>query len=162
MTTTPTGRGGRRALGPGAARVLSDTVRAPRTPPSWSPAAVDAALHGVLQEYGQRAEAWRDAFEGLDEDLLAEAASEARAFHADPAGAVDELVRSLLHELAGWQQAIRALGRDLTAAAQDRPLPEWVADAGRTEDVRWRQARTALLEAVARALPAGQPEERPW
>ncbi|MFD7987724.1 hypothetical protein ACFV4M_30725 [Kitasatospora indigofera] len=104
----------------------------------------------MLQEYGQRSEAWRDAFEGPDEDLLAEAASEARSFHADPVAAVDELLRSLLHELAGWQQAIRVLGRDLTEAAQERSQPGWTADASRTEDVRWRQARTALLEAVAR------------
>ncbi|MFE2414986.1 hypothetical protein ACFXDE_42345 [Kitasatospora sp. NPDC059408] len=156
----------RRALGPGADRVLADTVRAPRTPPPWSPAAVDATLHAVLEEFEQRVEPWREAFEGLDEDVLAEAAIEARSFGADPAGAVDELVRGLFGQLDRWQQAIGDLGRRLTAAAQDRPLPAWAADAGRTEDVRWRQARQALIEAVARHhhghLPTGPPDNRPW
>ncbi|MFJ6384628.1 hypothetical protein ACIQI7_32055 [Kitasatospora sp. NPDC092039] len=157
----------RRALGPGAERVLTDAVRAPRTPPPWSPQAVDAALHAVVEEFEQRAAVWREAFEGLDEDVLAEAAVEARAFGADPAGAVDELVRGLYGQLAVWQAAIGDLGRALTAAAQDRPLPEWAADAGHTEDVRWRQARQALLEAVTRhhhggVLPAWPPDDRPW
>ncbi|MGW2402869.1 hypothetical protein ACWCYY_40665 [Kitasatospora sp. NPDC001664] len=160
------GRAGRRALGPVADRVLADTVSAPRRPPPWSAAAVDAALHEVLQAFEERAERWREDFEGLDEDLLAEAAGEARTLGADPAAAVDQLVRSLLRELAAWQEAIGVLGRDLTAAAQERPLPGWAADAGRTEDVRWRQARTALLEAIARhhhgTLPAAEPEDRPW
>ncbi|MFE5586080.1 hypothetical protein [Kitasatospora sp. NPDC056531] len=113
----------RRALGPGTDRVLADTVRAPRTPPPWSPTAVDTALRTLLDAFQQTTEPWRDAFEGLDEDVLAE-------------------------------------------AAQDRPLPEWAADAGRTEDVRWRRARQALIEAVARHhrghLPAGPPDDRPW
>ncbi|OKI25158.1 hypothetical protein A6A07_31720 [Streptomyces sp. CB03911] len=145
--------------------MLADTVRAPRTPPSWSPAAVEAALQGVLEEYGQRAQAWRDAFEGLDEDLLAEAATEARVFGRDQVAAVDHLVRDLTAQLTRWQQAIDRLADDLAKAAQGRPLPEHVADTGRIEDVRWRQARSALLEAVARhhhgALPA-VPGDRPW
>ncbi|MFJ6384606.1 hypothetical protein ACIQI7_31945 [Kitasatospora sp. NPDC092039] len=156
----------RRALGPGAARVLADTVRAPRTPPPWSPAAVETALHTVLEEFEQRAEPWRETFEDLDEDVLAETAAEARVFETDPARAVDELVRGLYGQLADWQAAIGDLGRALTAAAQDRPLPEWAANAGRTEDVRWRRARLALLEAVARHhhghLPAAVPDDRPW
>ncbi|MFI5534172.1 hypothetical protein ACIA8O_37110 [Kitasatospora sp. NPDC051853] len=105
-------------------------------------------------------------FEGLDEDVLAEAAGEARLLGADPAAAVDELVRSLLRGLGACQEAIGALGRGLVAAAQDRPLPGWAADAGRTEDVRWHQARTALLEAVLLyhhgVLPIGDQEGRPW
>ncbi|MEV0537223.1 hypothetical protein [Kitasatospora sp. NPDC050463] len=117
MTTTPSRRA-RRALGPGAARVLADTVRPPRTPPPWSPAAVEAALHAVLERFEQRAEPWREAFEGLDEDVLAEAAAEARAFSTDPAAAVDQLVRGLLLELDQWQQAISALGADLTATGR--------------------------------------------
>ncbi|MGE7437044.1 hypothetical protein [Kitasatospora sp. NPDC001175] len=159
-------RTARRGLAPGAGRVLSTTVRPPRTPLPWSPAALDAGLHTILAAYEETAAPWRDAFEDLDEDVFAEAAAEARAFGTDPAAAVDELVRSLLLQLTDWQQAIGALGRDLTAAAQGRPLPGWAADVGRTEDVRWRQARTALLEAVARhhhgALPAGAPDDRPW
>ncbi|MBP0453926.1 hypothetical protein J5Y04_30945 [Kitasatospora sp. RG8] len=159
-------RTARRGLAPGAGRVLSAAVRPPRTPLPWSPAALDTELHTVLAAYDEAAAPWREAFEELDEDALAEAAAEARAFGTDPVAAVDELVRSLLHQLTDWQQAIGALGRDLTAAAQERPLPEWAADAGRTEDVRWRQARTALLEAVARhhhgALPDDAPEGRPW
>ncbi|MFJ9953394.1 hypothetical protein [Kitasatospora sp. NPDC091207] len=75
-------------------------------------------------------------------------------------------MRSLLHQLTDWQQAIGALGRDLTAAAQERPLPDWAADAGRTEDIRWRQTRTALLEAVARHHHGGPAPaagtDRPW
>ncbi|MFE4397927.1 MULTISPECIES: hypothetical protein [Streptomycetaceae] len=156
----------RRALGPGADRALSDTIRSPRTPPPWSPAAVDTALRTAWEEFEQRAEPWRDAFDGLDEDVLAEAAAEARSFGTDPAGAVDELVRGLLLELDHWQHAIGELGLRLTAAAQDRPLPAWAADAGRTEDVRWRQARQALIEAVARhhhgPLPTAVPDDRPW
>ncbi|QNE73242.1 hypothetical protein F0344_34320 [Streptomyces finlayi] len=46
----------------------------------------------------------------LDEDVLAEAAAEARAFGAGPAAAVDELVRGLLGQLADWQQSIGELG----------------------------------------------------
>ncbi len=138
----------------------------PRTPPPWSPAAVAAALRTLLERFEEAAESWRDTFEGLDEDVLGEAASEARAFGADPVAAVDELVRDLLGRLDHWHQAIDTLARALTAAAQDRPLPEWAADAGRIEDVRWRQARAALLEAVARHhhghLPGGAPQERPW
>ncbi|MER8103916.1 hypothetical protein [Kitasatospora sp. NPDC094016] len=156
----------RRALGPGAARVLADTVRSPRIPPPWSPAAVDAALRTVWEEFERRAEPWRDAFDDLDEDVLAEAAAEARSFGTDPAGAVDELVRGLLLELDHWQDAIGELGRRLTASAQDRPLPQWAADAGLAEDVRWRRARQALLEAVARHhhghLPGEGPDDRPW
>ncbi|MFF4385114.1 hypothetical protein [Kitasatospora sp. NPDC001547] len=167
-TAGPGARPGRarRALGPGAELVLADTVRAPRTPPPWSPAAVDNALRTALEEFEQRAEPWRDAFEGLDEDVLAEAATEARSFGGDPAGAVDELVRGLYGQLDHWQQAIGELGSRLTPAAQERPLPNFAADAGRTEDVRWRQARQALLEAVARhhhgPLPGGPPDDRPW
>ncbi|MFJ6774827.1 hypothetical protein ACIQOV_28375 [Kitasatospora sp. NPDC091257] len=146
--------------------MLSATIRPPRTSPPWSPAAVEAKLHAVLELFEQRAEPWREAFEDLDEDVLAETAAEARAFGTDPAGAVDRLVRGLLLELADWQQAISALGADLTAAAQDRPLPELAADAGRTEDVRWRRARAALLEAVARHhhghLPTEAGGDRPW
>ncbi|ARF83197.1 hypothetical protein ACIG0C_30025 [Kitasatospora aureofaciens] len=115
----------------------------------------------MLEEFEQTAEPWREAFEDLDEDVLAETAAEARSFGADPAAAVDELVRALLGQLDHWQQAIGEVGRALTAAAQERPLPEWAADAGRTEDVRWRRARQALLEAIARhhhgTLPAGRP-----
>ena len=54
----------------------------------------------------------------------------------------------------------------LTAAAQDRPLHECAADAGRTANVRRRQALQALLEAVAfhhhGALPAEVPADRAW
>ncbi|MFD5922537.1 hypothetical protein ACFVYP_38325 [Kitasatospora sp. NPDC058201] len=109
---------------------------------------------------------WREAFEDLDEDALAETAAEARTSGTDPARAVDEPVRGLLGQLADWQAAIGELGRALTAAAQDRPLPDWAADAGRTQDVRWRRARTALLEAVARhhhgTVPTEPSADRPW
>ncbi|MFJ9953615.1 hypothetical protein [Kitasatospora sp. NPDC091207] len=156
----------RRALGPGAARVLTDTVRAPRTPPPWSPATLDAGLRGVLDAYEEAAAPRREAFEDLDEDVLAEAAAEARAFGTDPNGAVDALVRGLLLQLTEWQRTIDALGRDLTAAARERPLPAWAADAGRTEDIRWHQARTALLEAVTRHHHGGPAPVagtgRPW
>ncbi|MEU4302874.1 hypothetical protein [Kitasatospora aureofaciens] len=130
----------RRALGPGATRVLADTVRAPRTPPPWSPAAVDAALRTAWKEFERRA---GPSFEGLDEDVLAEAAAEARAFGTEPASAVDELVHGLLRELDHWQRAIGEFGRWLTTAAQDRPHPDFAADAGRAEDVHWRRARQA-------------------
>lgn len=156
----------RRALGPGAARVLTDTVRAHpalrrrgHRPPSKAPCT-------PCWRSSRTAEPWREAFEELDEDVLAETAAEARVFGTDPARAVDELVRGLLGQLIGWQSAIGGLGRRLTSAAQDRPLPEWAVDASRTEDVRWRGARQALLEAVARrhhgTLPAGPPDDRPW
>ncbi|MER7708644.1 hypothetical protein ABTX81_37915 [Kitasatospora sp. NPDC097605] len=142
----------------------SATVGPPRAP--WSPGALDAGLHAVLAAYAEAAAPWREAFEDLDEDVLAEAAAEARTFDSDPVAAVDTLVRGLLLQLTDWQRAIGALGRDLAAAAQDRPLPMWAADAGRAKDVRWRQARQALLEAVARhhhgLLPDGEPGDRPW
>lgn len=89
---------------------------------------------------------WREALEDLDEDVLAEAGAEARP----SAAAVDELVRGLLGQLADWQQPIGELGRALTTANEGRPLPGWSTDAGRTEDIGWRLARTTLLEAVAR------------
>ncbi|KOV13304.1 hypothetical protein ADK60_29865 [Streptomyces sp. XY431] len=166
MTPPPPTRRARRALGPGADRVLADTVRTPRTPPPWSPAAVAGALRAELERFEATAEPWRDAFDGLDEDVLAEAASEARAFGADPAAAVDHLVSELRQRLADWQDAIGELGRELTAAAQDRPLPEWAADAGRTEDVHRRRARQALLEAIARhhhgPVPDEEPDDKPW
>ncbi|MFE7490122.1 hypothetical protein [Kitasatospora sp. NPDC057541] len=167
MTPPPTRRA-RRALGPGAAQALNDAVRAPRTPPPWSPQTVDATLRGVLDRFEAATETagWRDAFDGLDEDVLAEAAAEARAFGADPAAAVDHLVGELRRQLAAWQQAIGELGRALTAAAQDRPPPDWAADAGRTEDDRRRRARQALLEAITRhhhgPLPCEEPDNRPW
>ncbi|MGI5484731.1 hypothetical protein [Streptomyces lavendofoliae] len=91
----------------------------------------------------------REALEDLDEDVLAKAAAEARAFGADPAAAV-ELVRGLLGRLADWQQSIGELGCALTTAAERRPLPGWSTDAGRAEDIGWRQARATLLEAAAR------------
>ncbi|MDY0812985.1 hypothetical protein [Kitasatospora purpeofusca] len=100
MTTPPPTRRTRRALGPGAARGLTDTVRTPRTPPPWSPTAVDIALRAVLERFEATAEGWRDAFDGLDEDVLAEAVVEARTFGSDPAAAVDELVDGLGQRLA--------------------------------------------------------------
>ncbi|MEV0537255.1 hypothetical protein [Kitasatospora sp. NPDC050463] len=81
----------RRGLAPGAGRVLSATIRPPCTPLPWSPAALDAELHAALAAFDAAAAPWREAFEDLDEDVLAEAAAEARAFRADPAAAVDEL-----------------------------------------------------------------------
>ncbi|MFJ2781587.1 hypothetical protein [Kitasatospora sp. NPDC087315] len=88
----------------------------------------------MLKEFERTAEPWREAFEDLD--VLAETAAEARVFDTDPTGAVDELVRGLYGQLARWQHAIGELGRQLAAAAQDRPRPEWAADAGRTKDAR--------------------------
>ncbi|MFJ3794250.1 hypothetical protein [Kitasatospora sp. NPDC090091] len=120
----------RRALGPGAARVLTDNVRAPRTPPPWSPAAVEGALRAVLEEFERTAEPWREAFEDLDEDVLAETAAEARSFGTDPASAVDQLVRTLLLELDHWQRAIGDLGRALTAATT-APFPPQCRTTGR-------------------------------
>ncbi|MFF7458616.1 hypothetical protein [Kitasatospora sp. NPDC008115] len=146
--------------------MLSATIHPPRTPPPWSPTALDTRLRTVLSSFTEAAAPWREAFEDLDEDVLAEAAAEARTFNTDPAAAVDTLVRGLLRQLTDWQQAIGALGRDLAAAAQDRPLPKWAADAGRAKDIRWHQARQALLEAIARhhhgLLPDGEPDDRPW
>ncbi|MFD5891817.1 hypothetical protein ACFWHQ_38530 [Streptomyces sp. NPDC060334] len=97
-----------------------------------SPAALDAELHAALAAFDAAAAPWREALEDLDEDVLAGAAAEARAFGAGPAAAVGEL------------------GRALTTATEGRPLPGWSTDAGRTEDIGWRQARPTLLEAVAR------------
>ncbi|WP_146616625.1 hypothetical protein [Kitasatospora sp. SolWspMP-SS2h] len=98
-------------------------MSAPRRPLPWSPAAVENALHEVLHAYQERARQWREDFEDLDEDLLAEAAGEARIFGADPVAAVDKLVRALLSGLGLWQEAIGTLRWDLAAAAQERPLP---------------------------------------
>lgn len=140
----------RRALAPGAGLALSASVRPPRTPLPWSPAALDAELHAALAAFDAAAAPWREALKDLDEDVLAEAAAEGRAFGSGPAAAVDELLRGLLGQLAGWQQSIGELGRALTTATEGRPLPGWATDAGHTEDVGWRQARTALLEAIAR------------
>ena len=145
---------------------MASSARAPRTPPPWSPAAIEAELTTVTAAFERTAAAWREVFDGLDEDLLAEAATEARIFGLDPVAAVDHLVRDLTAQLTRWQQALDRLADDLAKAAQGRPLPEHAADTGRVEDVRWRQARAALLEAVARhhhgALPAGVPSARPW
>ncbi|MFD3534190.1 hypothetical protein [Streptomyces sp. NPDC058664] len=94
----------------------------------------------ALDAFDAAAARWREALEDLDEDVLAEAAAEARAFGAGPAAAVDELVRGLLGQLADWQQSIGELGRALTTATEGRPLPGWSTDAGRTEDIGWRQA----------------------
>ncbi|MFF8279706.1 hypothetical protein ACF05T_26955 [Streptomyces lateritius] len=91
----------------------------------------------ALAAFDAAAAPWREAREDLDEDVLAEAA-------------VDELVRGLLEQLADWQQSIGELGRALTTATEGRPLPSWSTDAGSTEDIGWRQARTTLLKAVAR------------
>lgn len=140
----------RLGLAPGAGLALSASVRPPRTPSPWSPAALDAELHAALAAFDAVAAPWREALEDLDEDVLAEAAAEARAFGSGPVAAVDELVRGRLGQLADWQQSIGELGRALTTASEGRPLPGWATDAGRNEDVGWRQARTALLEAVAR------------
>ncbi|UUS35072.1 MULTISPECIES: hypothetical protein [Streptomyces] len=105
--------------------------------------------HVALDAFDAAAAPWREALKDLDEDVLAEAAAEARAFGPGPAAAVDELGRGLLGQLADWQQTIGELGRALTTATERRPLPGWSTDAGRTEDIGWRQARTTLLEAVA-------------
>ncbi|KOV13310.1 hypothetical protein ADK60_29895 [Streptomyces sp. XY431] len=69
--------------------------------------------------------------------------AEARTFGTDPARAVEELVRGLLGQLAHWKAAIGELGRELTAAAQERPLPEQAADAGRARRHRRRDAGTS-------------------
>ncbi|MFD9597369.1 hypothetical protein ACFWA9_32095 [Kitasatospora sp. NPDC059973] len=69
MTPPPPARRARRALGPGAARVLADTVRTPRTPPPWSPAAVEGALRAVLERFEATAEPWRAADAGRTEDV---------------------------------------------------------------------------------------------
>ncbi|MFJ5811486.1 hypothetical protein [Streptomyces sp. NPDC093093] len=97
-----------------------------------SPAALDAELHAVLAAFDAAAAPWCEALEDLEEDVLAEAAAEARAFGAGPAAAVDELVRGLLGQLTDWQQSIGELGRALTTATEGRPLPGWSTDAGRT------------------------------
>ncbi|MET8174958.1 hypothetical protein ABZV21_21500, partial [Streptomyces clavifer] len=96
-----------------------------------SPATLDAELHAALAALDAAAAPWREALEDLDEDVLAEAAAEARAFGAGPAAAVDELVRGLLGQLADWQQSIGELGRALTTATEGRPPPGWSIDAGR-------------------------------
>ncbi|MEU1482781.1 hypothetical protein [Streptomyces sp. NPDC005752] len=67
------------------------------------PAALDAELHAALAAFDAAAAPWREALEDLDEDVLAEAGAEARAFGAGPTTAVDELVRGLLGQLADWQ-----------------------------------------------------------
>lgn len=59
----------------------------------------------ALAAFDAAAAPWREALEDLDEDVLAEAAAEARAFGAGPAAAVGELVRGLLGQLADWQQS---------------------------------------------------------
>ncbi|MEU1425327.1 hypothetical protein [Kitasatospora sp. NPDC005751] len=147
-------------------RILSATVRPPRTPPSWSPAAVDADLRTALDAFGQQAAGWYEVFADFDEDVLAEAATEARAFRRDPAAAVDQLVADLVRQLADWDRALDRLGETLTAAAQGRPLPDWAATAARTEELRRRRARQTLLEATALHHHRGPAPDRhtcrPW
>ncbi|CAH9420311.1 MULTISPECIES: hypothetical protein [Streptomyces albovinaceus subgroup] len=46
----------------------------------------------------------------MGEDVLFEAAAEARVFGGGAAAVVDELVRGLLGRLADWQQSIGELG----------------------------------------------------
>ncbi len=156
----------RRGLGPGAGRALAAGARQPRTPPPWSPAAVDADLRAALAAFGQQAAGCCEAFADFDEDVLAEAAAEARAFRREPAAAVDQLVADLVGQLADWDRALDRLGERLTAAAQGRPLPDWAATDARTEEARRRRARQTLLEAIALHHHRGPAPDahtcRPW
>ncbi|RAJ32840.1 hypothetical protein K353_05838 [Kitasatospora sp. SolWspMP-SS2h] len=156
----------RRGLGPGAGRALAAGVRQPRTPPPWSPAAVDADLRAALDAFEQQTVDWCEAFEDFDEDVLAEAAAEARVFRRDSGAAVHQLVADLVGQLADWDRALDRLGKTLTAAARARPLPDWAATAARTEEARRRRARQTLLEAIAlhhHRGPAPDPRTRhPW
>ncbi|MFJ9889578.1 hypothetical protein [Streptomyces sp. NPDC091287] len=63
-------------------RGASGSLPTPKAPGAAASAAFDAA-----------AAPWREALDDLDEDVLAEAAAEARVFGIGPAAAVDELVR---------------------------------------------------------------------
>lgn len=81
----------------------------------------------ALAAFDAAAALWREDLEDLGEDVLAGAA-------------VGELVRGLLGQSADWQQSIGEPGRALTTATEGRPLSGWSTDAGRTEDVGWRQA----------------------
>ncbi|WP_405021348.1 hypothetical protein OHV05_34995 [Kitasatospora sp. NBC_00070] len=72
-----------------------------------------------------------------------------------------------MEQLAAWDRANGLLGQELTEAALGLALPEWAAGVGRMEDVRRRQARQALLEAIARHHHHGgprreRPGRRPW
>ncbi|MFD7590874.1 hypothetical protein ACFV84_36150 [Kitasatospora sp. NPDC059811] len=153
----------RRGLAPGTSRVLSASVRPPRTPPAWTGG---GDLRALVARYEAAAAEWTERFEDLDEDALTEAAVEARAEGADPVAAVDRLVRAELRALEAWNQALTKFGEDLVAAAAGRPLPLWALDAGRTGDARLCQARQILLVAATcyhhgAAGPAPDPG-RPW
>ncbi|MEV4560046.1 hypothetical protein AB0K51_24065 [Kitasatospora sp. NPDC049285] len=184
-STISTGRGIRRRapLGPQAERVLVTLAgqRRGQPPAVDQPAAFreerestceesaappDADLRDILEQHLQHTAELRDLFSDLDEDVLVEAATEARGDGADPVAAVDLLVRTLRHTLSEWDVRIAELGQTLTTALPDRPLPDWAKDEGRMEDVRLRQAEHALTQAVIRYHHGGAPRwdlrPRPW
>ncbi|MFD9068037.1 hypothetical protein ACFVZ3_41745 [Kitasatospora purpeofusca] len=151
-TSTPRPRRGSAGLGPGVGgRAFAVVGRPPRSPLPWSQESVDDGLRSVLDGHQRLVAArWESAFEDLDEDVLGEVAQEARQDRRDPAGAVDVFVRSLVRQLEDWKQADAALEGALEKAALGRPLPVWAAEALAAEQERLRNARQALLEAVAR------------
>ena len=88
-------------LGPGAGRTIAGSaIGSPRSPLPWSPEAVRADQRAELERHRQAVERWADEFEGLDEDVFAEAAQEARDSGQEAAAAVDRLVRLLFQHLA--------------------------------------------------------------
>ncbi|MFJ9447217.1 hypothetical protein ACIRRH_36010 [Kitasatospora sp. NPDC101235] len=98
----------------------------------------------------------------MDEDVLGEAAQEARQEGLDPGRAVDVLVRGLVKRLEDWKRAGGELEESLAAVALGRPLPVWAADALAAEQGRLWGAWQALLEAIARhhhggPAPPGDP-----
>ncbi|MFJ9448384.1 hypothetical protein ACIRRH_42230 [Kitasatospora sp. NPDC101235] len=126
----------------------------------WARESVDADLQGVLAGHRRLVAArWEEAFEDLDEDVLGEAAQEARRDGQGAGRAVDVLVRGLIRQLEEWKQADTGLEESLAAAALGRPLPVWAADALAAEQGRLWGARQALLEAVARHHHGGP---APW
>ncbi|WP_030237407.1 hypothetical protein [Streptomyces sp. NRRL S-350] len=123
-------------------------------------------LRDGLERHLRHTAELRDLFSDLDEDVLAEAATEARGDGADPVAAVDLLVRTLRHALTEWDVRIAELGQTFTTLLPDRPLPDWAKSEGSMEDVRLRQAEHALAQAVIRyhhgGVPRRDPRPRPW
>ncbi|MGW4651246.1 hypothetical protein [Kitasatospora sp. NPDC004289] len=134
-TTSSSSRPRRGGLGPGAGRALAGSaIGSPRSPLPWSPEAVRADQQAELERYRERVAGWAREFDGLDEDVLAEAAAEARTAGQDAAADLDRLVRLLGALVTEWDQAQQGLGARLRALGHGRPLAPWALQALAAEE----------------------------
>ena len=141
-TTSAASRPRRGGLGPGAGRAIAGSaIGSPRSPLPWSPEAVRTDQRAELERHRQAVERWAKEFEGLDEDVFAEAAQEARDDGQDAAAAVDRLVRLLFGHLAEWDRAQQRLEAGLRELGHGRALAQWAREAVAAEEGRVCGAR---------------------